>query len=240
MALDQIARGRSVIVGDGRNRKSMAYVDNVAAFLAHVRDRGPGLHAYNYVDKPDLDMNRLIALATRAYAAGRVVIVGGHHPFSSLDERSQGALTRLIGDGIVQTYISAHTHWGQYFAHPVNGRAWLEPNLGSVLDYNAEWTTLELGKLDRRVLVQMGRTQIESITNGHAGAELQVDGGIDARTAVLAVDAGASCLVAGTAVFGHPEGVGAGIRALREALSGSGVAAPAAAPAPPGPAARPR
>lgn len=62
--LDQIARGRSVIIGDGRNRKSMAYVDNVAAFLAHVRDRGPGIHAYNYVDKPDLDMNRLIALAT--------------------------------------------------------------------------------------------------------------------------------------------------------------------------------
>jgi ribulose-phosphate 3-epimerase len=54
---------------------------------------------------------------------------------------------------------------------------------------------------------------------GHAGADLQVDGGIDARTAVEAVGAGASCVVAGTAVFGHPEGVGAGIRALREALA---------------------
>lgn len=64
--LGQIARGRSVIIGDGRNRKSMAYVDNVAAFLAHVRDRGPGIHAYNYVDKPDFDMNQLVALATEA------------------------------------------------------------------------------------------------------------------------------------------------------------------------------
>jgi ribulose-phosphate 3-epimerase len=54
---------------------------------------------------------------------------------------------------------------------------------------------------------------------GHAGADLQVDGGIDARTAIEAVRAGASCIVAGTAVFGHPEGAGAGIRALREALS---------------------
>jgi ribulose-phosphate 3-epimerase len=54
---------------------------------------------------------------------------------------------------------------------------------------------------------------------GHAGAELQVDGGMDVRTAPEAVAAGASCLVAGSAVFGHPQGVGAGIRALREALA---------------------
>ena len=54
---------------------------------------------------------------------------------------------------------------------------------------------------------------------GRAGAELQVDGGIDARTAAEAMRAGASCLVAGTAVFGHPEGVGAGIRTLRDALA---------------------
>ncbi|MSR35875.1 MAG: ribulose-phosphate 3-epimerase [Gemmatimonadetes bacterium] len=55
---------------------------------------------------------------------------------------------------------------------------------------------------------------------GHPGADLQVDGGIDAHTAVEAVRAGASCLVAGTAVFRHPEGVAAGLRALRELLAG--------------------
>ena len=54
---------------------------------------------------------------------------------------------------------------------------------------------------------------------GREGAELQVDGGIDVRTVGDVVRAGASCLVAGTAVFGHPEGVGAGIRALRESLA---------------------
>jgi ribulose-phosphate 3-epimerase len=60
---------------------------------------------------------------------------------------------------------------------------------------------------------------------GHPGAELQVDGGIDARNAQDVVRAGASCLVAGTAVFGHPDGVDAGIRALRDAITAEQAAA---------------
>ena len=47
--------------------------------------------------------------------------------------------------------------------------------------------------------------------------EIEVDGGIDADTAPLAVAAGARALVAGTSVFGYPGGVAAGIRALRAA-----------------------
>ncbi|MFI5282779.1 MAG: ribulose-phosphate 3-epimerase [Candidatus Dormibacterales bacterium] len=45
--------------------------------------------------------------------------------------------------------------------------------------------------------------------------EIEVDGGIDARTAPLVVAAGASVLVAGNSIFGHKEGVAAGIRAIR-------------------------
>ena len=56
---------------------------------------------------------------------------------------------------------------------------------------------------------------------GRPGAELQVDGGIDAHTAPVAVEAGASCLVAGSAVFGHSGGIAAGLRALQEAVSGA-------------------
>lgn len=47
--------------------------------------------------------------------------------------------------------------------------------------------------------------------------DIEVDGGIDARTAPLVVRAGASLLVAGSSVYGHPDGVAAGIRALRDA-----------------------
>ena len=47
--------------------------------------------------------------------------------------------------------------------------------------------------------------------------DLEVDGGIDAETARLAVEAGANLLVAGSSVYGFKDGVAAGIAALREA-----------------------
>ena len=48
--------------------------------------------------------------------------------------------------------------------------------------------------------------------------EIEVDGGIDARTAPLVVQAGASVLVAGNSVYGHKGGVAAGIKAIRDAV----------------------
>jgi len=48
--------------------------------------------------------------------------------------------------------------------------------------------------------------------------DIEVDGGIDERTAPLVVEAGARLLVAGSAVFAHPGGVAAGIRALRDSV----------------------
>jgi len=48
--------------------------------------------------------------------------------------------------------------------------------------------------------------------------EIEVDGGIDARTAPLVVKAGATVLVAGSSVFGHKDGVAAGIKAIRQAV----------------------
>lgn len=49
-------------------------------------------------------------------------------------------------------------------------------------------------------------------------AVIQVDGGISAQTIAEVYQAGARNFVAGTAVFGHPEGIAAGIAALRAAL----------------------
>lgn len=64
--IEQIARGRFVMVGSGRNRKSIAYVGNVASFLAHCLKCKPGSHLYNYADKPDLSMKDLVR-ETRAH-----------------------------------------------------------------------------------------------------------------------------------------------------------------------------
>jgi ribulose-phosphate 3-epimerase len=49
--------------------------------------------------------------------------------------------------------------------------------------------------------------------------ELEVDGGIDAETAPLAVKAGASVLVAGSAIFHDPDGITAGLARIRNSFS---------------------
>jgi ribulose-phosphate 3-epimerase len=48
--------------------------------------------------------------------------------------------------------------------------------------------------------------------------EIEVDGGIDARTAKLVVSAGATVLVAGNSVFANKQGIAAGIKAIRQAI----------------------
>jgi ribulose-phosphate 3-epimerase len=58
------------------------------------------------------------------------------------------------------------------------------------------------------------RQMIEQV---RLGCELELDGGIDATTAPLGVAAGACVLVAGTSVFGHPDGVDAAMKKLRAA-----------------------
>ena len=63
--LQQIASGNFVMVGDGKNLKSMAYVESVAAFIEYSMGFKPGLHIYNLVDKPDFTMNSLVANVNR-------------------------------------------------------------------------------------------------------------------------------------------------------------------------------
>ena len=58
----QIARNRFVMVGNGRNRKSVAYVQNVVAFLEFVSRFETGERLFNYADKPDYDTNTLTTL----------------------------------------------------------------------------------------------------------------------------------------------------------------------------------
>jgi len=61
----QISSRRFVMFGDGTNIKSMAYVENVAAVIEYSLSFKPGQHVYNYVDKPDFDMNTLISITRK-------------------------------------------------------------------------------------------------------------------------------------------------------------------------------
>ena len=59
--LNQIASGKFLMVGRGENKKSMAYIGNIVAFLETciASDREYGV--FNYVDTPDLTMNELVS-----------------------------------------------------------------------------------------------------------------------------------------------------------------------------------
>lgn len=58
---NQVSSGKFVMIGNGRNRKSMAYVENIAAFLLHAIKTDIKHGIFNYVDDPDFDMNTLVS-----------------------------------------------------------------------------------------------------------------------------------------------------------------------------------
>ena len=59
--LNQIASGKFLMVGKGENKKSMAYIGNIVAFLETCVASEQKFGIYNYVDTPDLTMNELVA-----------------------------------------------------------------------------------------------------------------------------------------------------------------------------------
>jgi ribulose-phosphate 3-epimerase len=67
--------------------------------------------------------------------------------------------------------------------------------------------TMKIRRL-KRMLAETGST-----------AEIEVDGGVGVDNAGVIAEAGAKVLVAGTAIFRHPDGVAAGIAALRQAAT---------------------
>lgn len=60
--LNQINSGAFAMIGNGRNKKSMAYVENLSAFLVKCIESDKKYAVYNYVDTPDFTMNELVSL----------------------------------------------------------------------------------------------------------------------------------------------------------------------------------
>lgn len=65
--LRQIASGKFLMIGKGQNRKSMAYVGNVVAFIKQRLDLAEeGYYVFNYIDKPDLTMTSLLGVIEKS------------------------------------------------------------------------------------------------------------------------------------------------------------------------------
>lgn len=60
--LKQISGGKFLMIGKGTNKKSMAYVGNIVAFIKYlIETKRVGYDVYNYIDKPDMNMNELVS-----------------------------------------------------------------------------------------------------------------------------------------------------------------------------------
>ena len=63
--IKQINDNKFIMIGGGKNKKSIAYVGNLAKFIKLTLNCDKGVAIYNYADKPDLSMNELVAMIYR-------------------------------------------------------------------------------------------------------------------------------------------------------------------------------
>ena len=61
----QISNKRFIMIGNGENIKSIAYVENLASFISATLLLKNGIHIFNYADKPDLSMNELVKITRK-------------------------------------------------------------------------------------------------------------------------------------------------------------------------------
>ncbi|KNZ90298.1 NAD-dependent epimerase/dehydratase family protein [Morganella morganii] len=119
----QIASGRFLMIGNGKNQKSMAYVENIASFINFSTTLSSGRHVFNYVDKPDYNMDNLTDIICNAmnkkksnihipYALGLLggyffdflaKISGKEFPISSIRIKKFCARTQFKSDNINKT-----------------------------------------------------------------------------------------------------------------------------------------
>ncbi len=62
--MEQIATKKFVIVGSGKNKKSMGYVGNITLFLSSKVNAEPGVGVYNFAGKPDLSTEKIVDIIT--------------------------------------------------------------------------------------------------------------------------------------------------------------------------------
>jgi len=125
--LSQIASGKFVMVGNGKNEKSMRYVLNLSSFLTNILEGGPGRYVYNYADKPDMTIEQLARIAFEALGNGpgikwripyAIGLLGGYafdflsritgktYPISSIRIKKFAANTKVSAKRIRQTGFS--------------------------------------------------------------------------------------------------------------------------------------
>ena len=111
--LSQIASGKFVMVGNGKNKKSMGYVLNLSSFLTKILKSGPGRHVYNYADKPDMTVEELVRIASEALGNGPGIKWKIPYPIGLLGGYAFDLLARITG----KTYPISSIRIKKFVAH---------------------------------------------------------------------------------------------------------------------------
>jgi nucleoside-diphosphate-sugar epimerase len=61
----QIKQGPFAMIGDGKNKKSLGYVKNIAAFMEYLIQFDNGIKIFNYADHPDMSMRELVSVVRK-------------------------------------------------------------------------------------------------------------------------------------------------------------------------------
>jgi len=63
--INSISNNRFIMIGDGKNIKSMAFVENVASFIVYSLKLEKNFYLFNYIDEPSLNMNEIVYIIKR-------------------------------------------------------------------------------------------------------------------------------------------------------------------------------
>ena len=178
---------------------------------------------------PNLTMGASVVRALRAHSKAVFdVHLMIEHPERFVDDFVQA------GVDIVTVHIEAAVHVQRTLAQirAAGARAGIALNPGTPLD-GLEYVlpdidlvlimTVNPGFGGQRFIPEMLRKVADAsrlLSDAGRTVDLEVDGGVDAKTAPSLAAAGANVMVAGSSVFGAPGGVAEGIRLIRTALAG--------------------
>ena len=176
---------------------------------------------------PNISMGPLIVEAARRATKLPLDV----HLMIETPERYLGAFAEAGADGLtVHVEAASHLHRTLSTIKELGLRPGVAVNPATPLETVTE--VLDLAKLVLLMTVNPGfsgqsfirevlgkvRQMAEWKEASRTKALIEVDGGIDAQTARLAVVAGAEVFVAGSAIFDYQDGIGAGIQSIRSSL----------------------
>jgi hypothetical protein len=107
-------------------------------------------------------------------ASNTLTIFMGHHPYNKLTKDAKYKLDDLRRRFNVLAYVSADTHQGQYIVHGGADDAWLELNLGSLIDWPAEIRKLRVYRVGDKTMLYAPRINISEELGKHLPAYPQV------------------------------------------------------------------